>query len=297
MDNTGGSRLLQRWSSENPCSHMSSNLLFFHAKNLPVQQPHEASSDHQSPSECLSTSIISDSVPNNTLASINTTKDTSAEPDLDDPEKIAWLNVAKHDKLAKCLNMCIDCWHNTDPEARKKMYMLFAIVGIFLAMYWRCVTWSEVASCTLLFSLYYSPILNLAILRMEYPIVIIDHLLELYGSDIGLAYDIMCAFIKTVTRSSLGAKVVGLWLHGVVPTLHRHAHNCGCQINWLPLHVEGAGLEDFEECKWTFSKSNKLASITQLVTPFQHQQQIDEHFKFHDDDKYASSGKSWSNLP
>ena len=131
---------------------------------------------------------------------------------------------------------------------------------------------------------------------MKYPIAIVDRLLELYGSDIGLAYDIMCAFIKTVTRSSLGAKVVGLRLHGVVPTFHGHAHNRGCQTNWLLLYVEGAGLEDFEECEQIFSKSNELASITRLTTPFHCQQQIDEHFKFHNNDKHASSGKSQSNL-
>ena len=101
----------------------------------------------------------------------------------------------------------------------------------------------------LLFSLYYSPILNLAIFRIKYPIAIVDRLLELYRSNIGLAYDIMCEFMKTVPRSSLGAKIVGLHLHGMIPTFHGHAHNHGCQINWLLLYVEGAGLEDFEECK------------------------------------------------
>jgi hypothetical protein len=81
---------------------------------------------------------------------------------------------------------------------------------------------------------------------MKYPITIIDWLLDLYGSDIGLAYNIMCAFIKTLAKSSLGARVAGLCLHGVVPAVHGHAHNHRCQINWLPLYIEGAGLEDFE---------------------------------------------------
>lgn len=193
-------------------------------------------------------------VPTNMLAFINTAEDTAAEPDLDNPEKIAWLNVAEHDELAKCLNMCIDHWRNASPEARKKMYALFAIAGIFLAM---CCHGHVLAMCDMIqsgelyvtFLIVLQPYSNLAIFSMKYQIAVVDCLLELYGSDIGLAYDIMCAFIKTVTRSSLGAKVVGLCLPGVVPTFHRHAHNCGCQINWLPLYVEGAGLEDFEECK------------------------------------------------
>jgi hypothetical protein len=131
---------------------------------------------------------------------------------------------------------------------------------------------------------------------MKYPIAIIDWLFNLYDSDIRLAYDIMCAFIKTLAKSSLGARVAGLCPHGMVPAFYGHAHNCGCQINWLSLYIEGAGLEDFEECERIFSKSNKLAGVTWLATQFHRHQQIDEHFDFHDDDKHAASGKFSSTL-
>jgi hypothetical protein len=40
----------------------------------------------------------------------------------------------EHDDLARCLNTCVDRWRNAGPEARKKMYALFAIAGIFLAV-------------------------------------------------------------------------------------------------------------------------------------------------------------------
>ncbi|KAJ7713193.1 hypothetical protein B0H14DRAFT_2413947 [Mycena olivaceomarginata] len=79
-------------------------------------------------------------------------------------------------------------------------------------------------------------------------------------------------------------------MQGVVPAFHGHAHNRACQIGWHPLYVDGVGLEDFEECERTFAKSNHLASTTRLATPFHRQQQIDEHFKFHDEDKHAASG-------
>lgn len=49
-------------------------------------------------------------------------------------DEIAWLNVTEHDELAKCLNTCVDQWKNAGPEARKKMFALFAIAGIFLAV-------------------------------------------------------------------------------------------------------------------------------------------------------------------
>jgi hypothetical protein len=40
----------------------------------------------------------------------------------------------EHDDLAKCLDTCVDRWKNAGPEARKKMFALFAIAGIFLAV-------------------------------------------------------------------------------------------------------------------------------------------------------------------
>ena len=49
-------------------------------------------------------------------------------------EETAWLNVTEHDDLAKCLNTCVDRWRNAGPEARKKMFALFAIAGIFLVV-------------------------------------------------------------------------------------------------------------------------------------------------------------------
>ena len=49
-------------------------------------------------------------------------------------EETAWLNVTEHDDLAKCLDTCVDRWRNAGPEARKKMFALFAVAGIFLAV-------------------------------------------------------------------------------------------------------------------------------------------------------------------
>ncbi|KAJ7800799.1 hypothetical protein B0H14DRAFT_2159760, partial [Mycena olivaceomarginata] len=40
---------------------------------------------------------------------------------------------------------------------------------------------------------------------MKYPLAIVCRLLDTYGADIGLGYDIMCAFFGTLRCSSLGA--------------------------------------------------------------------------------------------
>ncbi|KAJ7817486.1 hypothetical protein B0H14DRAFT_2165091, partial [Mycena olivaceomarginata] len=65
---------------------------------------------------------------------------------------------------------------------------------------------------------------------------IVRRLLDTYSADIGLGYDIMCAFFGTLCRSSLGARVTALRMRGVVPSFHRHAHNRECQLGWHLLY-------------------------------------------------------------
>ena len=63
----------------------------------------------------------------------NTTDDTLPDADFDG-EDVAWLNVTEIDELAQCVNTCVERWRNAGPEARKKMFALFAVAGIFLAV-------------------------------------------------------------------------------------------------------------------------------------------------------------------
>ena len=125
---------------------------------------------------------------------------------------------------------------------------------------------------------------------MKYPLAHVNRLIELYGGDFALAYDIFCAFIKTLERSSLAPKVLEAHIRGVVPAFHGHAHNRRCQVYWHPLFVHGVGMEDFEECERFFSKSNHLAPSTRFASEFHRCQQILQHFNHHDLDKYAESG-------
>jgi hypothetical protein len=125
---------------------------------------------------------------------------------------------------------------------------------------------------------------------MKYGLALTDRLLDRFGDDPGLGYDIMCAFIKTLHNSSIGTKVKKSRLVGVVPAFHGHAHNRKCQVNWHPMYIEGVGTEDFEECERTFCGSNNLAPVTRLATPFHRRQEIQEYFNFHDQDKQANIG-------
>jgi len=125
---------------------------------------------------------------------------------------------------------------------------------------------------------------------MKYPLAMLNKLLSVYGKDLAVAYDIACAFMKTVSHTSLGPNAMKLNVRGIVPAFHGHAHNRACQLDWHPLYIEGTGIEDFEECERVFSKSNDLAAGTRLSTPFHRHQQIEQHFYFHDEDKLVNSG-------
>jgi hypothetical protein len=204
------------------------------------------------------------------------------------------LEKGENDELADSVEICIQRWRNAGPEARKKMFSLFAVAGIFLVV---CRHGHVLFICDMIRSgelwVHYFPdsiFFTVTISRMKYPFAIVNKLIDIYGTDLGLGYDIMCGFTKSLQKSSLGPKALQSRLHGIVPAFHGHAHNRGCQVHWHPMYMEDAGIEDFEECERTFSRSNELASGTRLATPFHRHQQIDEHFAFHDEDKFAESG-------
>ena len=56
------------------------------------------------------------------------------------------------------------------------------------------------------------------------------------------------------------------------------------------MYTEGVGLKDFEEHEQIFVKSNKLASVMLLASPYHQVRHIYKHFMFYDQDKHAASG-------
>ncbi|KAL0564802.1 hypothetical protein V5O48_017232 [Marasmius crinis-equi] len=211
------------------------------------------------------------------------TADTCAgtSPPIDgvDPDDIAYLNAEESGRVAEAVSVCVERWKAAGPEAQKRMYLFFAITGIFLAV---CRHGHLLVMCDM----------RRSGELMKYPLAVVNELLDRYGEDLGVGYDIMCAFWVTLQHSNkLQGKVAALRMRGVVPAFHGHAHNRKCQVHWHPMYVLGVGNEDFEECERTFSLSNRLASTTRLATPFHRQQMILEHFSFHSDDKDLSYGR------
>ncbi|KAK1229996.1 hypothetical protein PQX77_006925, partial [Marasmius sp. AFHP31] len=198
-------------------------------------------------------------------------------PEVDD-DNITWLNNDELDDLAGTINPCVERWKAAGPESSKKMFSFFSVSGIFLSV---CRHGHVLVLCDM----------HRSGELMKYPLAVVKALLDWYGKDLGLGYDIMCAFYRTLLRSDkLRDQVVAFRLKGVVPAFHGHAHNRKCQVNWHPMYIKGVGLEDFEECERTFSQSNHLASTTRLATEFHRHQALMEYFDLHNRDKHMASG-------
>lgn len=131
-----------------------------------------------------------------------------------------------------------------------------------------------------------------AIQRGKYALAIVNWLLDIYGNDLVIGYDIGCTFSQTPRHSTqLSEKVLAKNIQMVVPSFYNHTHNWGCQLSWHPMYISGIGLEDFETCEHLFSISNSLARDTRHASTFHHYQAIEEFFYFWDEDKYVC--KSW----
>ncbi|KAJ7691315.1 hypothetical protein B0H17DRAFT_935227, partial [Mycena rosella] len=83
--------------------------------------------------------IFKDEVAEAQKVSSKINDDPDSYDDLQPNGDVAWLNVnklsgAEADELAKCLDTCVEWWKAAGPEARKKMFALFAISGIFLTV-------------------------------------------------------------------------------------------------------------------------------------------------------------------
>src|ERR1700733_10719313 len=126
---------------------------------------------------------------------------------------------------------------------------------------------------------------------VKYVLAIVDHLIDIIGNKVGCAYDIGCAFSKTLQRSSLAEKAKDASFHLMVGAFHGHAHNRACQLEWHPLYIQGTGHSDGEGCEHVFASSNDLARGTRHASRFHRHQAIEEHFMFWDQDKYANLSK------
>ena len=126
---------------------------------------------------------------------------------------------------------------------------------------------------------------------MKYPLATVNALIDGYGDNLGIGYDIWCAFTKTIKRSPLlGRKFMESKMTGVVPAFHGYAHNRLCQLAFHPRHVTGAGREPFEGCEQLFMQSNLMASLVRYATKFHRHSDVETFFAEWDEEKRAHLG-------
>ncbi|KAH7904735.1 hypothetical protein BJ138DRAFT_1106572 [Hygrophoropsis aurantiaca] len=170
---------------------------------------------------------------------------------------------------------CVKRWRNAGPEQRKKVFQVYDESGVFIA------------ACRHRFVLVACDMIRSGELA-KYPLAVVNELLTVYGKDGGCAYDIGCAFAKTLSNSSLGQRARASNFKMMVGAFHGHAHNRKCQLEWHPTYIKGTGHSEGEGCEHIFSSSNNLAPGTRHASSFHRHQAMEEHFAFWDADKYAS---------
>jgi len=107
-------------------------------------------------------------------------------------------------------------------------------------------------------------------------------MLEVFGANLAVGYDIGCKFSTTLAQSPLGPLAKDNNHRCLVGAFHGHAHNRLCQSRFLTTYVSGLGIEDLEGCERFFGKSNTLASSTRHASVFHRRQAIAEYAAYTD---------------
>ena len=195
-------------------------------------------------------------------------------------------------------NPCVERWKNMSDDITRRAWAIFDETGLFLALcrHGFALLLADMVQSGELYVFCYVTCLHATKCmhyRAKYPLAIVQKLLDTFGKDLGLGYDIGCKFKTTVRQSSLGAQARELNLTCLVGAFHGHAHNRICQLSHLATYVDGLGLEDLEGCERAFSKSNALAAAIRHASIFHRMQAIATYFEHTDKfEVYANLSES-----
>lgn len=166
-------------------------------------------------------------------------------------------------------NPCAERWRNMKSVLTSKMWGVFEETGLFLAL------------CRHGFVLMMVDMIRSGELS-KYPLAIVQKMIESFGPDLGLGYDIGCRFRTILDNSPLGPTARENNHRCLVGAFHGHAHNRLCQSQNLATYVNGLGLEDLEGNERFFSKSNSLAPSTRHASTFHRRQAIANYAAYTD---------------
>ncbi|KAG2103699.1 uncharacterized protein F5147DRAFT_746665 [Suillus discolor] len=167
--------------------------------------------------------------------------------------------------LASCL-----AWKSSAPDHKKTAADIYETTGIFAS------------ACR------HGFIIKLA----KYPLAITNAMINAYGKDIGMGYDVGCTFSGIVRNSPLlSQKAEEARMQFCVNSFHGYAHNQLCQVQHHPLYLPGFGLEDLETMERVFLSSNSVSRVIRYASRYHWAQFIDLHFQQWDEDKYGELSK------
>ena len=133
-------------------------------------------------------------------------------------------------------------------------------------------------------------------MKGSFYLAIVAKMLEVFGEDLALGYDIGCRIKTTIANCPLLGPITLAKNHCcLVGAFHGHAHNCLCQTRYLATYVKGLGLKDLEGCERFFSKSNALVSSTRYASVFHRHQAISEYARY--TDKFDTYQNLCTSLP
>lgn len=118
-----------------------------------------------------------------------------------------------------------------------------------------------------------------------------NEILDIFGLDQAVGYDIGCVHKVTVSASSISEKARDLRLQIAVDAFHGHAHNRLCQLSNHPLFLDGFGLEDLATCERIFSGTNPATRLLRHASHFHWIQFLDLQMNQWDKDKYLELSK------
>ncbi|KAF8218839.1 hypothetical protein L208DRAFT_1023550, partial [Tricholoma matsutake] len=125
----------------------------------------------------------------------------------------------------------------------------------------------------------------------KYGLAMINEILNVFGANQGVGYDISCSQQITITASSLSEKACILLSQLVVDAFHGHAHNRLCQLCNHPLFWKGFGLEDLAMCERIFAGTNPATCLVRHASYFHWLQFLDLQMDQWDRDKYLELSK------
>ena len=146
-------------------------------------------------------------------------------------------------------------------------------------------------NCEYSFLITFGSCFYLSIHSAKYGLATLNKILDVFGSDQAVGYDISCVHKVTVAASSISEKAQDLHLQIAIDAFHGHVHNRLCQLSNHPLFLKGFGLEDLATCKRIFSGTNLVTPLIQHALHFHWLQFLDLQMDQWDKDKYHELSK------